>query len=55
MMDVADVKTDEAKQDLMIRNHWYLMHKMAFFSSTQDVGVTMVMDIGRSKIQTTPL
>jgi len=50
MMDVADLKKDTAKQDLLIRNHWYLMHKMAFFPSTQDIGVTMVMDIGHAGV-----
>ena len=28
----------------------YLMHKMAFFPSTQDIGVTMVMDIGHAGV-----
>jgi hypothetical protein len=31
----------------VIRNQWYLMHKLAFEPSTQNPGLVMVMDIGK--------
>lgn len=47
-MDTMDLEKGNLEEwNPVIRNQWYLMHKLAFEPSTQNPGLVMVMDIGK--------